>query len=80
MIIKTVNEFKLTVVHFGCPNGCRYGVGCQAFVSLGLYWAMGYGLLGILAVGPLWAVGYGLLGRGLAFSKTRSCKAGLGIL
>ena len=41
MIIKTVNEFKLTIVHFGCPNGCRYGVGCQAFVSLGSYWAVG---------------------------------------
>ena len=76
MIIKMVNEFKLTVAHFARPNPI------QICACAGIYrWTkrncgksgLGHrasGPPGSQAAGPSRALGRGPLGRGPAFSKT----------
>ena len=74
-MIKMVNEFKLTVVHFACPNpmqicACAWiyswtkncgksGLGHWAIAG---HWAFG-------PLGPRAVMGRGPLGHGPAFSK-----------
>ena len=71
-MIKMVNEFKLTVVHFGFTAGQKNcgkpGLGHRAAGPP----LRAAGPSGLRAVGPSRAVGREPLGRGPAFSKTLS--------
>ena len=70
MIIKMVNEFKLTVFHLRAQTRCNSEHACGFTVRQ-------QNCVGLRATGPpgRWAVGRGPLGRGSAFSKTqvKSC-------
>ena len=80
MIIKMVNEFKLTVFHLraqtlsksvharGFTDGQQNCVGLRAAGPLR---AVGREPLGLRATGPWRAMGCGPLGHGPAFSKTQ---------
>ena len=66
MIIKMVNEFKLTVVHFACPNPMQICACVWIYRWTKKLWKIRTGPRG--RHGPLGR--RGPLGRGPAFSKT----------
>ena len=81
MIIKMINEFKLTVFHLRAQTRCKsehargFTAGqenCVGFRATGPpgRGPRAAGPSGRRAAGPWRAVGRGPLGRGLAFSKT----------
>ena len=78
-MIKMVNEFKLTVVHFARPNPMQildareFTAGQKDCGKSGLGHRAA-GPPGRRAAGPSRAVGRGPLGRGPAFSKTQGTK------
>ena len=87
MIIKMVNEFKLTVVHFARPNPMQICACAWIYRWTKRLWKIRTGPPGRCAAGPRadgpsgrWAagpsraVGRGPLGRGPAFSKTQEEK------
>ena len=78
MIIKMVNEFKLTVVHFARPNPMQICACAWIYRRSKNLWKIRTGPPGLRAArpsslqaaGPSWAVGLRLLDHGPAFSKT----------
>ena len=71
-MIKMVNEFKLTVVHFARPNPMQICACAWIYRWTKKLWKIRTGPPGLRAAGPSRAVGWGLgpLSRGPAFSKT----------
>ena len=80
MVIKMVNKFKLTVVHFARPNPMQICACAWIYRWTKRLWKIRTGPPGLRAAGPWRAVGLRPLCRGSAFSKTRAgFSAGLGL-
>ena len=67
-MIKMVNEFKLTVVHFACPNPMQICAWAWIYSWTKKLWKIRTGPLGLQTPGPSRAVGRWATGP--AFSKT----------